>query len=248
MSKERAAQLVDAGIWLKLSGDREGARKLFERALKLDPENQKAAQLLAGGDEPPPAAPEFAPSDVVAPPIAPVSTSPSSPPVNPFEPPAASPPSPNEREWELATRKPAPAPLEPSLDADWGRLTGASTPIPQNAPAGSEAAPKTTLPAWGSTPSSTIRIGSNTPAPQIPPVAPVSSSPSAPRNPTMMQWNSPVPQSSPSSSGSGVKKQTMSDWSTQVPGRDSPPPIRPAGAPADVIAHVVLMVISGESS
>ncbi len=35
MSKERAAQLIDAGIWLRLSGDLEGARKLFERAQKL---------------------------------------------------------------------------------------------------------------------------------------------------------------------------------------------------------------------
>lgn len=242
MSKERAAQLVDAGIWLKLSGDREGARKLFERALKLDPENQKAAQLLAGGEEPPPPAPEFAPSDVVAPPIAPVSSSPSSPPVNPFEPPAASPPSVNERDWEIATRKPAPPPVEPSLDADWGRLTGASTPIPQAAPPGSEpAATKSTLPAWGSSPSSTIRIGSNTPAPAKPPGP--TSSPSQPKNPTMMQWNSPVPQSSPS----GQKKQTMSEWGTQ-PGVDSPPPIRPADLPADLIAPVVPMVISGESS
>ena len=52
MSADRAAQLVEAGIWLKLSGDLEGARKLFERALKLDPQNEKAAQLLAGGAAP----------------------------------------------------------------------------------------------------------------------------------------------------------------------------------------------------
>jgi hypothetical protein len=47
VSKDRAAQLVEAGIWLKLSGDLEGARKLFERALKLDPENEKAKQFVA---------------------------------------------------------------------------------------------------------------------------------------------------------------------------------------------------------
>ena len=64
MSSDRAAQLIEAGIWLKLSGDREGARKLFERALKLDPGNQKATQLLAGGPAPgeednaPPSAPK----------------------------------------------------------------------------------------------------------------------------------------------------------------------------------------------
>jgi hypothetical protein len=46
MSAERAAQLVDAGIWLRLSGDVEGARRLFERALKLDPLNAKAQELM----------------------------------------------------------------------------------------------------------------------------------------------------------------------------------------------------------
>ncbi len=50
MSKGRAAQLVEAGLWLRLSGDHEGARRLFEQALKLDPENQRAKQLL---DAPP---------------------------------------------------------------------------------------------------------------------------------------------------------------------------------------------------
>jgi len=47
LSKERAAQLVDAGIWLRLSGDVEGARRLFEQALKLDPQSQRAVELLA---------------------------------------------------------------------------------------------------------------------------------------------------------------------------------------------------------
>jgi hypothetical protein len=49
LSQERAAQLIDAGIWLRLSGDLEGARKLFMRALKLDPANERAAQLLQEG-------------------------------------------------------------------------------------------------------------------------------------------------------------------------------------------------------
>jgi len=46
MSKGRAAQLVEAGLWLRLSGDHEGAKRLFEQALKLDPENARAKQLL----------------------------------------------------------------------------------------------------------------------------------------------------------------------------------------------------------
>ncbi len=70
MSAERAAQLIDAGIWLKLSGDLEGARRLFERAAKLDPDNARARELLAQG-----------PAEVTAP----VPTTPAPPAENPFE-------------------------------------------------------------------------------------------------------------------------------------------------------------------
>lgn len=50
MSAQRASQLVEAGLWLRLSGDHEGAKRLFEQALKLDPANARARQLL---DSPP---------------------------------------------------------------------------------------------------------------------------------------------------------------------------------------------------
>jgi hypothetical protein len=46
MSAERAKKLVEAGVWLRMSGDHEGARRLFEHALKLDPANERAKQLL----------------------------------------------------------------------------------------------------------------------------------------------------------------------------------------------------------
>ena len=46
MSVQRAAQLVEAGLWLQMSGDVEGARRLFEQALKLDPANARARQLI----------------------------------------------------------------------------------------------------------------------------------------------------------------------------------------------------------
>jgi hypothetical protein len=46
MSVERAKKLVEAGVWLRMSGDHEGARRLFEHALKLDPANERAKQLL----------------------------------------------------------------------------------------------------------------------------------------------------------------------------------------------------------
>jgi tetratricopeptide (TPR) repeat protein len=46
MNTKRSAQLVEAGLWLQLSGDVEGARRLFEQALKLDPTNLRARELL----------------------------------------------------------------------------------------------------------------------------------------------------------------------------------------------------------
>ena len=63
MDRERAAQLVDAGVWLQLSGDLEGARKLFERALKLDPENGKAREFLGLAPLPGASTPPASPSD-----------------------------------------------------------------------------------------------------------------------------------------------------------------------------------------
>lgn len=122
MSKERAAQLVDAGVWLKLSGDLDGARRLFERALKLDPGNEKARQLLA------------APTGEVP------TSSPSAETSNPFERAGASSPSAVEREWGIVTGPggtKTPAPFrsgDSSLDQDWGRMTGAESPVPKVAP------------------------------------------------------------------------------------------------------------------
>ncbi len=49
MSSARATQLIEAGLWLRLTGDIEGARALFEKALSVDPGNARATQLL--GDE-----------------------------------------------------------------------------------------------------------------------------------------------------------------------------------------------------
>jgi len=46
MSRERAIQLVEAGLWLRMSGDLDGARRLFEQALRLDPDCERARELL----------------------------------------------------------------------------------------------------------------------------------------------------------------------------------------------------------
>ncbi|AKQ67080.1 TPR domain protein [Myxococcus hansupus] len=47
MSTQRANQLIEAGLWLRLSGDSQGAQRLFERALELDPANARAREYLA---------------------------------------------------------------------------------------------------------------------------------------------------------------------------------------------------------
>ena len=46
MSSQRANQLIEAGLWLRLSGDAQGAQRLFERALQLDPGNARAREYL----------------------------------------------------------------------------------------------------------------------------------------------------------------------------------------------------------
>jgi len=43
----RANQLIEAGLWLRLGGDDEGARRLFMRALAYDPSNRRAREWLA---------------------------------------------------------------------------------------------------------------------------------------------------------------------------------------------------------
>ncbi len=64
MAPPRANQLIEAGLWLRLSGDASGARKLFEEALKLDPGNARARQLsLSTGKAEPGAAPPAEPAD-----------------------------------------------------------------------------------------------------------------------------------------------------------------------------------------
>jgi tetratricopeptide (TPR) repeat protein len=73
MSANRARKLVEAGVWLRISGDQEGARRLFEQALKLDPSNVRARQLLQA----PPSTP--IPQQASA-----SSSSASAPPPNPF--------------------------------------------------------------------------------------------------------------------------------------------------------------------
>lgn len=89
MSSQRAAQLVEAGVWLRLSGDHEGARRLFEQALKLDRGNVRARQLLES---------KPAPAPVKAAPPVPVE-----PESDPFRPSPPSSPNPMDGDWGRAT-------------------------------------------------------------------------------------------------------------------------------------------------
>src|SRR4030088_334793 len=103
MSNARAAQLVEAGMWLRLSGDQEGARRRFEKALRLDPTNARAKQLLDSA------------------PDAPVAVEPGALPLAGGQSPAV----------ERIEHPFAPPPSSSSVDLDWGSATGfAPTPVP----------------------------------------------------------------------------------------------------------------------
>lgn len=109
MSQQRANQLVEAGVWLRLSGDHAGARRLFEQALKLDPGNERATQMLATDPtQPKPAAPPPAPASA---PIKLTQEAPPPPPpqINPFVAPplmsseeAPAPPYKFENDWSVS--------------------------------------------------------------------------------------------------------------------------------------------------
>ncbi len=127
MSKERSAQLVDAGVWLRLSGDLEGARKLFERALKLDPANERATQLLQEGPVPPEPATEQRPSETpfeapasVSPAVAPITSSPSG---------TTAPPETSSTSSSVSAEA-----LAAPADLDWGKATGFDSPAPFRLP------------------------------------------------------------------------------------------------------------------
>ncbi|NOJ79999.1 hypothetical protein [Myxococcus xanthus] len=92
MSSQRANQLIEAGLWLRLSGDAQGAQRLFERALELDPTNTRARDYLAAA--------AGAPSRGAA---------------TPFERPLELEPSPG----RLAPTD-ADLPVSPALEGDWG--------------------------------------------------------------------------------------------------------------------------------
>ncbi|GEL73854.1 hypothetical protein [Myxococcus virescens] len=127
MSSQRANQLIEAGLWLRLSGDAQGAQRLFERALELDPANTRAREYLAAA--------AGAPSRGTA---------------TPFE-------RPPELEPSLGRLAPTDAdlPVSPALEGDWGAWAegqggpsesgGKSQPTPVVLPEALEGAPADVL-------------------------------------------------------------------------------------------------------
>lgn len=91
MKKQRASQLVEAAVWLEATGDLAGARKLYEQALIMDPENARARQALerdearaAPRTSPPPPAVKATPvPPPKPPPPAPVNAHDTLPPIDP---------------------------------------------------------------------------------------------------------------------------------------------------------------------
>ena len=114
MTAHRVSQLVEAGVWLQATGDRDGARRLFEQALKLDPTNVRALQLLGGS------APAAAPAPAV--PTGTVAFGRSE---NPF----ARPPALDDLELEApAPPAPGPLPYDPPPEVPGRQLAPAAPP------------------------------------------------------------------------------------------------------------------------
>ncbi len=122
MSAQRASQLVEAGVWLQATGDQEGAKRLFEQALKLDPENARARQFLGLKGAAPVEQPLRGGTLIFASEGTPASTG-----TLLYGPGAvAMPPRP--------TAFDPPAPLPPPVDLDWGEATGAPEEPPAAQP------------------------------------------------------------------------------------------------------------------
>jgi hypothetical protein len=189
VSPQRADQLVEAGLWLKLSGDTDGARRLFEQALRLDPGNARAKQLLES--RLPPAAADAGPPGTSAPPS------------------NVSGRSLIEQDWAMATgilaerkRGQTPPPVSPAAsvpDAPWGQSTD---PLQSTRPWVADESPAGDTLIWGSkTPPaaapSTPTVPWATPTPPATPGPPPPTSPTIPWGAAAPVAAAPVPQAPP---------------------------------------------------
>ncbi len=187
MSAQRASQLVEAGLWLRLSGDHEGARRLFEQALKLDPSNARARQLLDAPAPKPAAQPTGAAKMAgeldwggatgqapTPPPIAPVSEGAPKTQTRPFGEGAP----PGSHTVRLGEAEAPEIPEAPRFEDPHGEvmITGADEPVPDNATLvyGMSGVPVPPVPQSNAPQQSgTMVFGKGGAPPPVPPVAPV---------------------------------------------------------------------------
>lgn len=166
MSGQRAAQLVEAGLWLRLSGDQEGAKRLFEQALRLDPANVRARQLLEA--------------------VAPPKVEAIEPAADPFKAPAPPPPSvsPMDLDWGMATGfEQTPTPIAPPVAPAVPPVSGVTWSAPA-APPLPTPEPELIEPEWESaTQPQTLVFGAKGASPS----APVPAAPTAPAWPGSSQ-------------------------------------------------------------
>ena len=215
MSGTRAIQLVEAGLWLRMSGDLDGARRLFEQALRLDPACERARELLgtkpAAAEELPeelqhiPSSttnlfavplPRLFPEAQVPPVEAPEA------PTDPFIPMSLLPPLPPSYPTTTPSR-----PL-PSMSAATPRPPPQRTPLPAVPPTASQQPERTPLPGL--------------PPPRGTPVPAPSPTSAGPRT--------PLPGKAPK--GRSLPSPQRTPLPTPVPEARTPAPVRPAPPPS----------------
>ncbi len=244
MSGGRAIQLVEAGLWLRMSGDLEGARRLFEQALRLDPGCDRARELL-GTAPVVDALPEELQSvpdsttNLFSMPLPRLFPDPATErpegPTDPFIPLAPTPPLPTggaaapapvlQKTTPTPARGPTPAPAAPP--AGWQRGTpppsppaaaGRGTPAPARRtplPAPSPAASRTPAPSFPPAP-----VGRGTPVPSVAPLA----------TPAPLGRGTPLPSASPAAPVYRTPAPSTLPMGAAVP---LPEPLaRPSPAPA----------------
>ena len=234
----RANQLLEAGLWLKMSGDLEGARRLFEQALRLDPDSIRAQELLGHSMPDSEAVPQelrdvpVTRTDLFSVPL---------PRLFPEEEPPA--PAGMPEEWWTA------APAEPGHTARFAVRT--AEPIP---PVGAVTSP--TVP-WGPSPLSAVARadrGAPAPAPVLVPPPPESRAPADPAAIPLpgRVAHTPAPRPAPASGQTPSPPPGVPEITSAVPGAGASRttgaiPLPPVGASAGPAAGAVIPLPAGRT-
>ena len=242
---------MDAGVWLRLSGDLEGARKLFERALKLDPANERATQLLQEDPVSPEPATEQQPSETpfeapasVSPAVAPITSSPSGTTARTETSSTSSSVSneglaaPEDLDWGNATGFDSPAPFRlpsptPEKDDDWGSMLEAP-PAPSSVPQSSSISMGAAAPDFPARSTSPLDGASSSLNAPMTVTLEGAAPPPIPNHPTPPQFTDPVSLGdkgepgpadwrSPVGPSSPSRAVTLTDENASSPPRATPP-------------------------